>query len=224
MNKLFLFIGYILLLVWFSVPAYGQQQEMVRVRGIVIDGESLQNIPDVNITVKNHLSSTFSNESGVFSIYAFPNDTLLFSNVGYTTAQFIIPDDRDKDNYSYIQRLYRDTLMLEAQQITPFPDDLNAAIMALDTLSDPAEILKNYTDSLYQARYEQDHFYYEKRYYFVHREIIRVHNQLRYMPPNHWFEPWRWRGYIRSVKRGDYKNKEPITDQEFYMQPWNRDR
>jgi hypothetical protein len=223
MNRLFA-IGFFFLLWLCSFAAQAQQQEMIRIRGIVIDGESLQNIPDVNITVKNHLRSTHTNESGVFSLYAFPSDTLLFSNVGYTTAQFIVPEDMELESYTFIQRLYRDTLMLEAQEVTPFPVDFEEAFMALDTLSDPVKELNERYDSLYHARYDQDKFYYEKRYYFVRRDIIRVHNQLPYMPPNHWFEPWRWGAYFRSLKQGDFKNKEPITDQYFYRRPWIKEK
>lgn len=51
--------------------------------GIVVDSTSLQNIPDVHISIKNSRKGVISNAMGSFIIYAKVSDTLLFTALGY---------------------------------------------------------------------------------------------------------------------------------------------
>ena len=64
-----------------SGAAYAQGQEAVR--GIVVDSVSLHALSSVNIQVKNGTTGTITDENGSFSIVANPDDTLVFTLVGY---------------------------------------------------------------------------------------------------------------------------------------------
>ncbi len=54
----------------------------------IVDGESNQPVPFVNIWVKNSQKGTTSTQEGKFEIDAEINDTLVFSAVGFTSLEF----------------------------------------------------------------------------------------------------------------------------------------
>ncbi|HYG02785.1 MAG TPA: carboxypeptidase-like regulatory domain-containing protein [Chryseosolibacter sp.] len=57
-------------------------------RGIVVDSATFAALPHVNVTVKNTLRGTSTDLNGNFSIAAKPNDTLVFSLLGYRRLEF----------------------------------------------------------------------------------------------------------------------------------------
>jgi len=57
-------------------------------RGIVVDSATFAALPNVNITVKNTMRGTATDQNGNFSINAAPNDTLVFSLLGYRRLEF----------------------------------------------------------------------------------------------------------------------------------------
>lgn len=69
----------LLVLLLYSGIGFAQQPY----HGIVVDSVSLQNIPDVHITIKKTGKGVISNTTGSFLIYAKPTDTLIFTAVGY---------------------------------------------------------------------------------------------------------------------------------------------
>ena len=89
MNKYLLFRGwasYVLpsllyFLVLFCVPNSFAQS--VPVSGTVYDAQGA--LPGVNVSVKNTTTATFTDGNGAFQITATPEDTLVFSSVGYVT-------------------------------------------------------------------------------------------------------------------------------------------
>jgi TonB-linked SusC/RagA family outer membrane protein len=77
----FLKLPSILLLFLFALPATGQGQSLVK--GI-ITGPNNEPLPGVSILLKNKEGKgTTSDNKGAFSIQATPDDTLVFSSIGY---------------------------------------------------------------------------------------------------------------------------------------------
>jgi len=63
--------------------------------GIVADSATLQNIPDVHISIKNSGKGVISNGMGSFIIYAKPSDTLLFTSLNYKPLQLPLLFEED---------------------------------------------------------------------------------------------------------------------------------
>jgi len=55
--------------------------------GIVVDSARLTNLPDAHVSVKHQGKITSTSSNGSFMIYASSIDTLVFSAVGYMTAE-----------------------------------------------------------------------------------------------------------------------------------------
>jgi hypothetical protein len=62
-------------------------QEVVTVKGIVVDSARLHPIAYVNVFVKNANRGTTTDQKGNFTISARPTDTIRFSFVGYKTLE-----------------------------------------------------------------------------------------------------------------------------------------
>jgi hypothetical protein len=106
----------------------------IQFSGIVITGDSLNNVPYAHIRVKGTNRGTVSNHDGFFSFVAKPGEELIFSAVGFKDSHFKIPDSLDKEKYSWIQMMQNDTILLVETVIYPWPtyDDLKYAIVNLD--------------------------------------------------------------------------------------------
>ncbi|WP_155208105.1 carboxypeptidase-like regulatory domain-containing protein [Xanthovirga aplysinae] len=197
----------------------GQGQPLIHVTGAVIDGESLELLPYTTITLKSPLRGTFTSETGFFSFYGQPSDTVYFSSVGYQDKSFIVPKNIKEKNYSVIIRMFKDTVFLEAVTIYPLPeiDEFKRSILELQLPPDEAEQLQKQTSELVQYRYSQDKFYYEQRQYFYNFNNIRIFyatNFTGYMAPNNWIDPDQWIKFFKNYN--DTKRKEKITKQVFY--------
>ena len=78
----------------------------------IVEGDSLQTMPFVHITVKNARIGTISDYYGFFSLVANEGDTIEFSSVGYHRNQLILPDSMAKSSYSLIHVMMKDTVLL----------------------------------------------------------------------------------------------------------------
>lgn len=96
-------------------------KKVVQITGMTVSGDSLSPVPFANVLLKGNYSGTIADFSGFFSIVATAGDTLIFSSVGYKRNSYIIPDSLESKQYSLIQIMDRDTVMLEAAHIKNWP-------------------------------------------------------------------------------------------------------
>jgi len=86
-----LFFKYILLFIVLMLCNVTFAQKAV-LSGSVIDSETGEPIPYVNIIIKNSLKGTITDTAGVYQLnYPNSNDTLIFSAVGFYSVEKIIP-------------------------------------------------------------------------------------------------------------------------------------
>ena len=117
--------------------------DLLQFAGMVISGDSTKsNIEPVfycHVVIKNKKRATISNMDGLFSIVAEPNDTILFSSIGYAPNYLVIPDTITSKKYSVIHILQPDTITLREMVIYPFPtkDEFRREFLNLDIKDDP---------------------------------------------------------------------------------------
>jgi len=73
-----------------ATSSYAQQS--IIVKGLVADSASHRPISFVNIIIKGTQRGTTTDKDGYFTLSASPNDTLLFSFIGYRTLDFPVRD------------------------------------------------------------------------------------------------------------------------------------
>ena len=70
----------------------------VFITGIVFDSQTKEPLSRANFTI-NHQSRLATNETGRFSFYGFPNDTVVFTYLGHQPTMVIVPDTLNSQEY-----------------------------------------------------------------------------------------------------------------------------
>src|ERR1035437_3868334 len=100
-----------------KTPIAPKNKSLIQFSGVVVEMDSLKAVPFTNIFVKNTQHGTVADYFGYFSFVAQKGDTLIFSEIGYARAQFIIPDTLSTNRYTLIQMLHKDTVFLKGVNI-----------------------------------------------------------------------------------------------------------
>ena len=197
---LYLFIAFILVL-----PLKGQDKKPEKsylLTGVVMDLEERSAMPYVNVRIKNTgYYGTATDIHGYFSLFVNPGDTLEFSYVGYEDATFIMPFELDEEQYTLLQLMHKDTLLLEEVVVFPWPEYHHFTDAFLDELppEDYMDLVKEVNRDLDENLndVEKSQYYYKQQRY---QRLFRMH---RIFPPYNFLNPERWADFIRDISTED---------------------
>ena len=68
------------------------------ITGIAFDSQTLEPLPKANFSI-NHRNRLSTNETGRFSFYGFPKDTVIFTFLGHQPTTLIVPDTLKSEEY-----------------------------------------------------------------------------------------------------------------------------
>ena len=121
-------------------------------------------------------------------------------------AVFVMPFDSKGSQYSLIQLMRKETVLLEEVLVFPWPtmDNFKKAFLDIkpkrnmdnlvfEVQRDIKETVKE--ERLYEYYYDQMRY---NRLYELHREV----------PPNNFLNPIRWSNFMRDIKEGKLKKKK----------------
>lgn len=191
--------------------AQENQDDLIQFSGIVVTRDSMSPIPFTTILVKNTARGTTSDYYGYFSFVARPNDTLIFSSVGYRNSEFIVPTELEGNRYSLIHSMLADTIELDVVEVYPWPTpaQFKEAFLALDIPDDDIEIMRKNLDPELLAE-KADALPGTASLNFKWQNQQRA-NQLYYagqFRPISLFNPIAWAQFIQAWKNGDFKSKK----------------
>jgi hypothetical protein len=206
------------LLVCLSVAIlFGQERQqkdsLVQFSGMVLDGsdEELYPVPYTNILVKDKGRGTYSDFKGFFSIVVEKGDVIVFSAVGYKTAELKVPTDLEDNRYSVVQLMTRDTINLPEAVIFPWPsrEHFKLEFLAMDVTP---ELQKRATENLAnevleRMRRDVNLDGNENADYYL-RQQAREYYHIGQQPPMNIFNPVAWKKFFDAWKRGDFKKKD----------------
>ncbi len=109
------------LLIFLSASSVFAQSELIQLSGIVTDDQTLLPVPYAQVSVPASRHYTYSSVEGFFSMVVDPLDTIEFSALGYKTRMYVVPDSGFQVITSIAVFLSKDTLMLDAVEIYPWP-------------------------------------------------------------------------------------------------------
>ncbi len=178
----------------------------VRVVGVMVDADDRKELPYVNIRVKGTQYGTPSDNNGYFSIFINPGDTLAFSSVGYKEAVFVMPFDSKGSQYSLIQLMRKETVLLEEVLVFPWPTMDNFKKAFLDI-----KPKRNMDDLVFEVQRDIKETVKEERlyeYYYDQMRYNRLYELHREVPPNNFLNPIRWSNFMRDIKEGKLKKKK----------------
>ena len=186
------------------------KDSVIQLYGIVMTADSLRGVPSASVLVIGKGRGTITNSDGVFSIAVLKGDKITFSSVGFKNKTIDIPLNLTDNQYSVIQLLISDTAYLPATILRPRPsreqferDFVNNVIP-----DDNYEIARKNTDEasrrLLLATLPMDGK--EAVSYQLKQQAAKYYYAGQ-LPPINILNPLAWADFIKSWKRGDFKNK-----------------
>lgn len=202
---LFLFLG--------SVDTFAQDKErkVIQISGIILNSDSTDAVPGVNIYVPKKGRGTTSGRYGYFSMPVLEGDSVVFSFIGLKRQTFKVPETMEDDKISLIVTMQVDEIALAEIEVMPFPTEeefkrqilaMNyEAPMAIDSRGNMSpETLLRYAEQMPASGNENWR-------YFQQGRVMQI--QDRYGPrPFTLLDPFAWSNFIQSIKRGDLKKKD----------------
>ncbi|MDQ2862982.1 MAG: carboxypeptidase-like regulatory domain-containing protein [Bacteroidota bacterium] len=212
MKKIVHFFLFFLFLVPIAAKAQFEtyKDSVVQMYGVVMSADSLKALPSVSITVKGRNQGTISSDQGVFSIVVLKGDVLEFTSVGYKPKFVPIPKNLDGNQQSMIQLMVEDTVYLPATIIKKRPsrEEFERDFVNTPVPNDDQEIARqNLSEAnlrALRAAYPKDGR--EASNYFLKQNAQKYYSAGQ-LPPQNIFNPMAWAEFIKSWKRGDFKNK-----------------
>ena len=211
-------IGYLLLLVLVFMcgvsNASGQQwfgneqdEELVQFSGMIRDLQ-YRPLPHVNIVILNKDRGTTADQRGLFSFVVEPNDTILFSHVGFKPTLHIIPDTLESDQYPSDIFMVSDTFRLAEVKVFPWKtyEEFKQAFVEMELPDDDEQrayrniaLIKTQIKINEQGASPNINF----------REVMKQqYNQLYYegqYPYYTIFDPMRWAEFFDALKDGEFR-------------------
>jgi hypothetical protein len=202
----FLFTG-----IAFSQNNQGKDQPLIQFSGVVLDQDSLTQIPFVSIIVKGTRRGTVSDYLGFFSVVVSPGDELEFYSITHKNRTYKIADTLKMKYYYAIQVLTKDTIELPPVEIYPWPtkDDFKRAFLALNLNDSDAERADQnlqrealtYLERTQTASPTENYKYMMQNYY---TKIYTAGQQ----PSISLLNPLKWAEFIDAWRKGKFSNSK----------------
>ncbi|WP_133557579.1 carboxypeptidase-like regulatory domain-containing protein [Algoriphagus boseongensis] len=186
-----------------------RDKKVIQLSGIILNADSTDAVPGVNIYVPKKGRGTVSGRFGYFSMPVLEGDSVVFTFIGLKKQEFKVPDKVDNDRISLILTMEVDEIALAEIEVMPYPteEEFKKAVIAMNVVDPMAisrsnmspEMLLRWAESMPASGNENFR-------YFQQGQMLQ--NQDLYGPrPLRILDPFAWSQFIRSIKRGDLKSK-----------------
>ncbi len=186
-----------------------RERKVIQLSGIILNSDSTDAVPGVNIYVPKKGRGTASGRFGYFSMPVLEGDSVVFTFIGLKKQSFKVPDVVENDRISLILTMEVDEIALAEIEVMPYPteEEFKKAIIAMNVVDPMAisranmspEMLLRWAESMPASGNENFR-------YFQQGQMMQ--NQDLYGPrPLRLLDPFAWSQFIRSIKRGDLKSK-----------------
>ncbi|MFM1876950.1 MAG: hypothetical protein RL266_2687 [Bacteroidota bacterium] len=194
-----------------SAQAQTKNDSLIQFSGVLLTRDSLEAVPFATVMIKGSNRGTISDYFGYYSFVAERGDTIQFSYVGFKDALFVIPDSLNRKNYSLIQMMDVDTIILQEAVIYPWPtkEQFRQAFLDLRLPEDDKQLaMRNLDRAEMKERMENMQADGSESYKIA---LQTQANQLYYagqLPPNNLLNPIAWAKFIKAWKDGTFKKKK----------------
>lgn len=142
----------IMLLIFYSLgnDAVGQDSfkknvKSIFITGITYDSQTHEPLSNANFKVNNKIGFT-TNETGRFSFFGFPRDTIVFTFIGYQPSKLVIPDTLKSDEYVMGVFMHEQAIKLAEIIILPRKATTSMMINPVKTDQQTMNIAQNNVD------------------------------------------------------------------------------
>jgi hypothetical protein len=209
--KLFCYFLTLLLLFSFNLLSHAQEQDSIRISGVVISADSLQQIPNATIQRSDIFSEYRADSAGYFSIFAYPADTITFSSVGYNSAMFVVPQGLNSTNYSLVESMVPDSIASGDIQFYPMPPAeafINAFVDKSLLYADKYEVMRRNIERIDEME-DEEAFLSKYRPLDINFGYGRLYNNAwGPVPGNNFLNPQRWSNFVKDLQRMNFESDD----------------
>jgi hypothetical protein len=207
-------LALILVLGMFFIPSISHAQDqnekkVIQVSGIILNADSTDAVPGVNIYVPKKGRGTVSGRFGYFSMPVLEGDSIVFTFIGLKKQSFKVPEKVENDRISLILTMEVDEIALAEIEVMPYPteEEFKKAVIAMNVV-DPMSISRTNMSPEMLLRWAESMPASGAENFRYFQEGQMIQNQDIYGPrPLRILDPFAWSQFIRSIKRGDLKSK-----------------
>lgn len=210
MRSAFAFVfSVVLMLLIGATSSFAQEKKLVQFSGVIRHTNA--DVPVPYVTVKNvsFRSQTFAaNHQGYFSFVAHEGDTILFTSMGYSPVQLVIPTGLREPRYTV--NVEMETDIIELDVVEPYPwasvDEFNMAFMALEIADDDIMVAKRNLSpaSLAAMAAVTPRNAMEMQTYNASQNHFNLSNKAtNQRMANPLLSPFAWGNFIRQIAEGN---------------------
>ncbi|MDA0315513.1 MAG: carboxypeptidase-like regulatory domain-containing protein [Bacteroidetes bacterium] len=186
-----------------------QEKKVIQLSGIILNSDSTDAVPGVNIYVPKKGRGTVSGRFGYFSMPVLEGDTILFTFIGLKKQTFTVPQKMENDRISLVLTMEVDEIALAEIEVVPYPteDEFKQAVLVM-SIADLMSISRTNMRPEMLLRWAEAMPASGNENFRAFQEAQLLQNQDIYGPrPLRILDPFAWSQFIRSIKRGDLKSK-----------------
>lgn len=188
-----------------------KERKVIQLSGIILNSDSTDAVPGVNVYVPKKGRGTSSGRFGYFSMPVLEGDSVVFSFIGLKRQTYVVPKQMVEDKISLILTMQDDEITLAEIEVMPYPteDEFKRAVLAMNyeapmTIDSRGnlspETLLRWAENMPASGNENFRG-------FQQGQVMQI--QDRYGPrPFRLLDPFAWSQFIQSIKRGDLKKKD----------------
>ncbi len=187
------------------------ERKVIQLSGIILNADSTDAVPGVNVYVPKKGRGTSSGRFGYFSMPVLEGDSVVFSFIGLQRQVYKVAENVPGDKISLILTMQVDEIALAEIEVLPYPteEEFKKAVLAMN-YEDPMSIDSRgnlSSETLLRWAGEMPASGNENFRYFQQGQIMQI--QDRYGPrPFRLLDPFAWSQFIQSIKRGDLKKRD----------------
>jgi hypothetical protein len=205
------------LIICFSLLASGwahaqdqRERKVVQLSGIILNADSTDAVPGVNIYVPKKGRGTSSGRFGYFSMPVLEGDSVVFSFIGLKRQTYKVPENMNDDRISLILTMELDEIALEEIEVMPYPSEkeFKEAVLAMSVV-DPMTISgSNMSPEMLLRAAEMMPASGNENFRYFQQGLMQQNQDLYGPRPLRLLDPFAWAQFIRSIKRGDLKRRD----------------
>lgn len=206
----FLLTLFLILTLNFSWGQNFKKGKSVNISGITVSADSLVPVPFTYILINVKSKGVLSDFSGLFSVKAFTGDTLIFSNFGYKKSYFVLSDTLNLLNYSLIQIMEKEAILLDEIVIKNWPsyEQFKFAFLNIEIIdNDLDRAYKNLNPEVIEEQLINlglsDG---GNQKYMLQQQNAKLYYNGQ-LPPNNLLNPIAWAKFINAWRDGSLKNR-----------------
>ncbi|HLT06254.1 MAG TPA: carboxypeptidase-like regulatory domain-containing protein [Cyclobacteriaceae bacterium] len=194
----------------FALAQDKPERKVIQLSGVILNADSTDAIPGVNIYVPTKGRGTSSNRFGYFSMPVAAGDSVVFSFIGLERQSFVVPEDTDRDQISLILTMQEDAYTLSEVQVMPYPteEEFKNAVLAMNVEEEVPLNQGNLSPQLLLQWAEQMPASGNENFRgFQNQQLMQI--QDRYGPRSFpLLNPFAWAKFIQSIKNGELKSRD----------------